>query len=62
VRVNNLFGFFVKEAPGSEGEKSECWRMLRIDPKVSAHAKGEREEGRLTLVTRVVPEGARCVE
>ena len=29
VRIDSLFAFVVKEAPGSEGEKSEVWRMNR---------------------------------
>jgi hypothetical protein len=31
VRVESLFCFVVKEAPGTEGEGSEVWRMLRMN-------------------------------
>jgi hypothetical protein len=31
VRIESLFCFVVREAPGTEGEGSECWRMTRTD-------------------------------
>ena len=31
MRVESLFCFVVKEAPGTEGERSEVWRMSRMN-------------------------------
>jgi hypothetical protein len=33
VRIESLACFLVKEAPGTEGKRSECWRMVRFNPK-----------------------------
>jgi hypothetical protein len=31
VRIESLFSMVVKESPGTEGERSEVWRMSRTD-------------------------------